>query len=145
MGLDYGLCVGCNFVKSHHLPFSLNNTHCDLPFDRLHCDVWGPSPICSTGFQYYAVLIDDCIRFNWFFSIKTQIWFFLIPLSTFNIILRLNFLPKLSPSNMMVELNLQIINFALISHLVVLCSALLTLIHRVKIGLLNINADMSLK
>jgi len=80
-----------------------------------------------------------------FFPLKHKSDFFLIPLSTFNIILRLNFLPKLIPSNMMVELNLQIINFALTSHLVVLCCVLLTLIHRVKIGLLNVNAEMSLK
>jgi len=45
----------------------------------------------------------------------------------------------------MVELNLQIINFALTSHLVALCCALFALIHRVKMGLLNINTDMSLK
>ena len=45
----------------------------------------------------------------------------------------------------MVELNLQIINFALTLRLVVLCYALLAIIHRVKMGLLNVNTDMSLK
>ena len=83
-------------------------------------------------------------RFSWFFPLKHK-YDFLIPLSTFNIILKLNFLPKLSPSNVMVELNLQIINFTLTSHLVVLFCAFLAFIHRVKIGLLNVNADMSLK
>ncbi|KAL6349136.1 hypothetical protein AAG906_033792 [Vitis piasezkii] len=42
----------------------------------------------------------------------------------------LNFLLKLSPSNVMVELNLQIINFVLTLHLMVLCYSLLALIHR---------------
>jgi len=74
MGLDFGLCVRCNLGESHRLPFSLNKTLCDLPFDLLNCDLWDPSPVCfTTGFRYYAVLIDDCTRFNWFFSIKTQI------------------------------------------------------------------------
>ena len=79
------------------------------------------------------------------FPIKTQIWFFFIPLSIFNIILRLNFLLKLSPSNVMVELNLQIINLVLTLRLMVLCYALLAPIHWVKMGLLNVNTDMSLK
>jgi len=39
IGLDSSLCVGCNLGKTHRLPFSLNNTHCDLPFDRLHYDL----------------------------------------------------------------------------------------------------------
>jgi hypothetical protein len=39
IGLDSSLCVGCNLSKSHRLPFSINNIHCDLPFDRLHCDL----------------------------------------------------------------------------------------------------------
>ena len=39
IGLDSSLCVGCNLSKSHRLPFSINNICCDLPFDRLHCDL----------------------------------------------------------------------------------------------------------
>jgi len=91
IGLDSSLCVGCNLGKSHRLPFSINNIRCDLPFDRLHCDLWGPSPIfdrlhcdlwgpspiCSTtGFRYYAVFVDDCTRFSWFFPLKHKSDFF---------------------------------------------------------------------
>jgi len=77
IGLDSSLCVGCNLGKSHRLPFSINNTCCDLPFDLLHCDLWGPSPICSTtGFRYYAVFVDDCTRFSWFFPLKHKSDFF---------------------------------------------------------------------
>jgi len=77
IGLDSSLCVGCNLGKSHRLPFSLNNTRCDLPFDRLQYDLWGPSCVCSTiGFQYYAVLIDDYTRFSWFFPLKHKSDFF---------------------------------------------------------------------
>ena len=77
MGLDLSLCVGCNLGKSHCLSFSLNYNRCPLPFDRLHCDLWGPSPICSlTGFHYNAVFIDDCTRFSWFFPLKHKSDFF---------------------------------------------------------------------
>jgi len=77
MGLDFGLCVGCNLGESHRLPFSLNKTLCDLPFDRLNYDLWDPSPVCfTTGFRYYAVLIDDCTRFSWFFPLKHKSNFF---------------------------------------------------------------------
>ena len=77
IGLDSSLCVGCNLSKSHRLPFSINNICCDLPFDRLHCDLQGPSPVCSTtGFRYYAVFIDDCTRFSWFFPLKHKSDFF---------------------------------------------------------------------
>ena len=77
LGLDSSLCFRCNLGKSHHLPFSLNNNRCLLPFDCLHCDLWGPSPVCSTtGFRYYVVLIDDCTRFSWFFPLKHKYDFF---------------------------------------------------------------------
>ena len=78
MGLDSHLCVGCNIGKSHRLPFSLNNNRCPLPFDRLHYDLWGSSLVCSlTGFHYYAMFIDDCTRFSWFFLLKhkSDIWY----------------------------------------------------------------------
>jgi len=77
IGLDSSLCVGCNLGKSHRLPFSINNIRCDLAFDRLHCDLWGPSPIYSTtGFRYYTVFVNDCTRFSWFFPSKHKSDFF---------------------------------------------------------------------
>jgi hypothetical protein len=42
-----------------------------MPFDRLHCDLWGPSPITSfTRYIDYVIFIDDCIRFSWMFPLK---------------------------------------------------------------------------
>ncbi|RVW74886.1 Retrovirus-related Pol polyprotein from transposon RE1 [Vitis vinifera] len=62
---DSEICVGCRLGKSHRLPFSLNNERCAMPFDRLHCDLWGPSPVSSfNGYRYYAVFIDDFFRQN---------------------------------------------------------------------------------
>lgn len=60
-GVDSHFCVGCNLGKSHRLPFTNNNNRCSLPFDRIHCDLWGPSPVTpSIGFRYYVVFVDDC-------------------------------------------------------------------------------------
>jgi len=74
---DYSYCDGCQLGKSHRLPFSPNDKHSDLPFDRLHCDLWGPSPISSVnGYRYYAVFIDDCTRFSWMFPLKHKSDFF---------------------------------------------------------------------
>jgi len=71
------ICVGCQLGKSHCLPFSLNDEHCSMPFDRLHCDLWGPSPVSSvTGYRYYAIFIDDCTRFSWMFPLKHKSDFF---------------------------------------------------------------------
>jgi hypothetical protein len=71
------ICVGCQLGKSHRLPFSLNDEHCCMPFDRLHCDLWGPSPVSSvTGYRYYAIFIYDCTRFSWMFPLKHKSDFF---------------------------------------------------------------------
>ncbi|KAJ0009789.1 hypothetical protein Pint_34047 [Pistacia integerrima] len=65
-------CLGCQLGKSHHLPFPNLNQRCSFLFERIHCDLWGPSPIPSpSGYRYYCILIDDFSRFNWFFSFKT--------------------------------------------------------------------------
>ena len=77
VNIDFEICVGCRLVKSHRLPFSLNDEHCTIPFDRLHCDLWGLSLVLSfTGYRYYAVFIDDCTRFSWIFPLKQKYDFF---------------------------------------------------------------------
>jgi hypothetical protein len=48
-----------------------------MPFDRLHCDLWGPSPVSSvTRYKYYAIFIDDCTKFSWMFPLKYKSDFF---------------------------------------------------------------------
>lgn len=63
-------------AKSHKLKFPLSITHASFPFQLVHADVWGPSPIPSfQGFRYYLLLIDDCTRYSWFFPLhyKSQV------------------------------------------------------------------------
>ena len=47
------------------------------PVERIHCDLWGPSPISSVqGFRYYVVFIDHYSRFTWFYPLKLKSDFF---------------------------------------------------------------------
>ena len=42
-----------------------------LPFDLIHCDIWGPYHIPSySGYQYFLTLVDDCTRFTWLYLLK---------------------------------------------------------------------------
>lgn len=57
-------------AKSHRLPFSLSDTSTSAPFQLVHMDVWGPSPIPSNkGFRYYLLVIDDYTRYSWLFPL----------------------------------------------------------------------------
>lgn len=52
-------CNSCNQAKSHKLAFPVSETHASFPFELVHMDVWGPSPIPSNkGFRYYLLNVD---------------------------------------------------------------------------------------
>ena len=42
---DFQHCQTCVLGKFAKLPFVSSNTKVDAPFDLIHCDLWGPSPI----------------------------------------------------------------------------------------------------
>src|SRR5690606_6758572 len=45
--------------------------------ERVHCDLWGPSPVISNqGFRFYAIFIDNYSRYSWFFPLKAKSDFF---------------------------------------------------------------------
>lgn len=59
------ICASCQMGKSRKLPFSSSNHFSKFPFEKLHCDLWGPAPISSCqGFKYYAIIIDDFTRYS---------------------------------------------------------------------------------
>lgn len=69
-------CSCCNKAKSHKLQFPLSVSHTTAPFQLVHMDVWGPSPIPShKGFRYYLLVIDDFTRYSWLFPLhyKSQV------------------------------------------------------------------------
>lgn len=63
-------CDCCNMAKSHKLSFSLSKSHTSAPFQLVHMDVWGPSPVPSNkGYRYYLLIIDDFSRYSWIFPL----------------------------------------------------------------------------
>lgn len=63
-------CVACLQAKSHKLPFPLSKSHSSSPFELIHMDVWGPSPVLShQGFRYYLLIVDDYTRYTWLYPL----------------------------------------------------------------------------
>lgn len=84
-------CNSCQIAKSTSLPFTNSVTRCVAPFDKVHSDLWGPTPTMSIGhFKYYVVFVDDCTGFTRFY-----------PLNAKSDLYRDNFLLSLSVSNLM--------------------------------------------
>lgn len=70
---DHFVCEACQLGKSKHLPFSNSTSHAIHPFDLVHSDLWGPTPIQSTGgCRYYINFIDDFSRFTWIYPLKQK-------------------------------------------------------------------------
>lgn len=63
--------------KQYNLPisptFSLSTSHTNAPFELVHMDVWGPSPVPSfSGYKYYLLLVDDFTKYCWLFPLKLK-------------------------------------------------------------------------
>ncbi|KAL5816849.1 hypothetical protein ACOSQ3_025227 [Xanthoceras sorbifolium] len=68
---DISDCSGCKFAKFSALPFNRSNSCSLAPFDSIHSDVWGPSPITTKGgSRYYVLFIDDYTHFYWVYLMK---------------------------------------------------------------------------
>ena len=53
-------CMPCQFVKQTSLPFNNSVSHAPFPFDLIHSNVWGPSPITTQGgSRYFVIFVDD--------------------------------------------------------------------------------------
>ncbi|KAM2035287.1 hypothetical protein ACFX16_038395 [Malus domestica] len=62
------LCPACIHGKTSRLPFHVKQERSKVLFEKIHLDVWGPSPQKSIeGFRYYISFIDDCSRFVWIY------------------------------------------------------------------------------
>lgn len=58
-------CFGCQLEKNHRLPVSNLDQRCSSFCERIHCDLWGPSPITyPSGYRYYCLFIDNFSRFS---------------------------------------------------------------------------------
>jgi hypothetical protein len=70
---DISDCSGCKLAKFSALPFNRSISISSSPFDLIHSDVWGPSPIVTReGSRYYISFIDDHTRYCWVYLIKQR-------------------------------------------------------------------------
>jgi hypothetical protein len=66
-------CETCVKAKSHRTSYYDSKYKCLVPFDLIHTDVWGPSPIMSkSGCKWYVIFIDDCTCMTWLYLLKTK-------------------------------------------------------------------------
>ncbi|AAD21687.1 Strong similarity to gi/3600044 T12H20.12 protease homolog from Arabidopsis thaliana BAC gb/AF080119 and is a member of the reverse transcriptase family PF/00078 [Arabidopsis thaliana] len=67
------VCEPCQMGKSSRLPFLISDSRVLHPLDRIHCDLWGPSPVVSNqGLKYYAIFVDDYSRYSWFYPLHNK-------------------------------------------------------------------------
>ena len=70
-------CEACQLGKFSRLPFSTSDFVATKPLERVHCDLWGPSPFVSTqGFRLYAVFVDHFSRYTWLYPLRLKSDFF---------------------------------------------------------------------
>ena len=68
-----GICEACQFGKSSRLPFSSSCSTTSRPLQKIHSDLWGPTPTKSVqGFSYYVIFVDDYSRFCWFYPLENK-------------------------------------------------------------------------
>jgi hypothetical protein len=68
---DIFYCSGCKLTKFFILPFNRSISVSSSPFDLIHSDVWGPSPVAiKRGSRYYVSFIDDHTRYCWVYLMK---------------------------------------------------------------------------
>ena len=61
------------FGKQTALPFNNSVSHALSSFDLIHSDVWGPSPISTTGgSRYFVIFVDDFSRYTWIYLFKNR-------------------------------------------------------------------------
>ncbi|KAK3036233.1 hypothetical protein RJ639_030775 [Escallonia herrerae] len=69
------ICQGCQYGKSHRLPFKILSNQRSTLFELVHTDLMGPTRTPSySGHRYVMVLVDDHSRFTWvkFFKEKSE-------------------------------------------------------------------------
>ena len=63
----------CPIAKKKILPFSSSTHVSNLPFDLIHCDLWGPfSTLTIDGYKYFLTIVDDFSRCTWIYLMKTK-------------------------------------------------------------------------
>ena len=71
--LSPSICTACIQGKMTKLPFHVTQDRSKIVFERIHSDIWGPSPQKYVeGYRYYISFVDDCSRFVWIFPMVNK-------------------------------------------------------------------------
>jgi hypothetical protein len=74
---DISNCSGCKLAKFSALPFNRSISVYFSPFNLIHSNVWGPSPVATKGgSRHYVSFIDDHTRYCWVYLMKHRFEFF---------------------------------------------------------------------
>ena len=66
-------CMSCQFGKQTTLPFKNNVSHALSSFDLIHSNVWGPSPISTSGgSNYFVIFVDDFSQYTSIYLFKNR-------------------------------------------------------------------------
>lgn len=67
-------CSVCVLAKSHSASYPLSFNKRMVPFELIHSDVWGPSPISTQqGTCWFIIFVDDCTRMTWLYTMRKKI------------------------------------------------------------------------
>ncbi|KAL4347792.1 hypothetical protein GQ457_17G001580 [Hibiscus cannabinus] len=67
------ICQGCQFGKSHRLPFMKSSNRKTSILELIHTDLMGPTKTPSfSGYRYAMVLVDDFSRYTWIKFLKEK-------------------------------------------------------------------------
>ena len=67
------ICESCQLAKIHRFPFERSTSRTIKPFDLIHADIWGATPIVFVnGARYFLLLVDDFSRFSWLYLLETK-------------------------------------------------------------------------
>ncbi|GJY50843.1 retrovirus-related pol polyprotein from transposon TNT 1-94 [Tanacetum coccineum] len=67
------ICQGCQFGKSHRLPFQKSVNRKSTMFELVHTDLMGPmKPSSYSGYCYVMVLVDDFSKYTWVKFLKEK-------------------------------------------------------------------------
>ncbi|KAK8923921.1 hypothetical protein KSP39_PZI019707 [Platanthera zijinensis] len=70
---DGHVCAGCQYRKTHRLPFDISQTSCRAPLECIHGDLMGPTVTPSLGgSRYMLALVDDYSRYTWVYFLKEK-------------------------------------------------------------------------
>jgi GAG-pre-integrase domain len=67
------VCEICIKAKSHRTTYPDSSNKTSQPFDLIHTDVWGPSPVVlKSGCRWFILFTDDHTRMTWLYLLKTK-------------------------------------------------------------------------